>query len=256
MFISIAEETGLIVPLGTWVLRQACELGARFDEINVSVNLSARQFQQPDLVAAVRHALLDAGLEARRLKLEITESLAMQDAVATAYTLGELRTLGTKIAIDDFGTGYSSLSYLKQFPLDTLKIDRSFVVGLGLDTQDSAIVRSIIALARSLDLGTTAEGVETETQYEQLRALGCHLAQGYLLGRPAPPRSSSAAPQRVPHDHLADSRAAAGLSTPRLASPTRARLFPRARRCRMVSQEPLPPGVHAWPPRTCRDKRT
>jgi diguanylate cyclase (GGDEF)-like protein/PAS domain S-box-containing protein len=187
VFISIAEETGLIIPLGTWVLRQACQLGARLDGVTVSVNLSPRQFQQPDLVGTVRHALLDSGLEPRRLKLEITESLAMQDADATARTLGELRTLGTKLAIDDFGTGYSSLSYLKQFPLDTLKIDRSFVTGLGRDTQDSAIVRSIIALARSLDLGTTAEGVETETQYEHLQALGCDLGQGYLFGHPAPP---------------------------------------------------------------------
>jgi len=186
VFIPVAEETGLIVRLGGWVLEQACHEAMKWDRVVVGVNLSPRQFQQSGLVFDVRRVLAASGLPPERLKLEITESLAMQDTDATIRTLGELHALGVEIAIDDFGTGYSSLSYLKQFPLDTLKIDRSFVDGLGHDSQDAAIVQSVVDLARSLGLSITAEGIETTTQYEQLRALGCDRGQGYLFARPMP----------------------------------------------------------------------
>jgi diguanylate cyclase (GGDEF)-like protein/PAS domain S-box-containing protein len=191
-FIPVAEETGLIVPLGQWVLNQACRQAVEWRDrdagrtLTMCVNLSARQFQHPDLVEDISATLAQTGLAPESLKLEITESVAMKDAAATARTLGRLKVLGIRIAIDDFGTGYSSLSYLRQFPIDTLKIDRSFVTDLGHDAQGTAIAQSIIALARTLRVGVTAEGVETGVQEAILRRLGCDLAQGYLFGHPLP----------------------------------------------------------------------
>jgi EAL domain-containing protein (putative c-di-GMP-specific phosphodiesterase class I) len=192
-FIPIAEETGLIVPIGQWVLEQACLQVRKWRDHNpalrslvVSVNLSARQFQTPDLVLEIMRAVTDAGLEPSALKLEITESTVMQDPEAAASTLRELKALGFQLAIDDFGTGYSSLSYLKRFPVDTLKIDRSFVDGLGADLQDTAIVRSVVDLAQALDVTVTGEGIETDAQEAELRALGCDGGQGFLFARPLP----------------------------------------------------------------------
>jgi diguanylate cyclase (GGDEF)-like protein/PAS domain S-box-containing protein len=190
-FIPVAEETGLIVPLGQWVLDRACEQTRRWQDqfpsdppLGISVNLSARQFQHPHLLEDVQNTLARTGLEPRSLTLEVTESVAMQDPESTATTLRALKSLGLRIAIDDFGTGYSSLSYLQRFPLDTLKIDRSFVDGLGQDTQDDAIVSSVIALAKSLNLSVTGEGIETQEQLTRLRALGCDEGQGYYFSKP------------------------------------------------------------------------
>jgi diguanylate cyclase (GGDEF)-like protein/PAS domain S-box-containing protein len=198
-FIPIAEETGLIVPLGQWVLDQACGQTRRWQArypadppLGISVNLSARQFENPHLIRDIQNTLAATGLDPRSLKLEITESVAMQDPDATALTLRGLKTLGVRMALDDFGTGYSSLSYLKRFPVDTLKIDRSFVDGLGHDSQDTAIVQSVIALARALNLTTTGEGIETASQQAHLRTLGCSAGQGYLFARPAPAREVDA----------------------------------------------------------------
>jgi EAL domain-containing protein (putative c-di-GMP-specific phosphodiesterase class I) len=153
----------------------------------MSVNLSARQFQHPTLVADIERAVRQAGLHPRFLKLEITESVVMQDVESTLATLNALKALGIQLAIDDFGTGYSSLTYLKRFPIDTLKIDRSFVDGLGQDAQDTAIVRSVVALAKTLNLSVTGEGVESAEQQMHLAELGCDQAQGFLFARPSPP---------------------------------------------------------------------
>jgi EAL domain-containing protein (putative c-di-GMP-specific phosphodiesterase class I) len=156
----------------------------------MSVNLSARQFKDPGLIETIAQVVERTHIPPRALKLEITESAVMQDAEAAERTLRELRRLGIQLAIDDFGTGYSSLAYLKRFQVDTVKIDRSFVDGVGHDAQDSAIVRGIVALAKSLELNVTAEGIETPTQRAQLRLLGCDLGQGYLFGRPEPSASA------------------------------------------------------------------
>jgi diguanylate cyclase (GGDEF)-like protein/PAS domain S-box-containing protein len=193
-FIPIAEETGLIVPIGQWVLEEACRWAQRWQAYSasekpliVSVNLSARQFQHPELLTDIKRALHESGLDPRHLKLEITESVVMQDAEATIEILQILKELGIRVAIDDFGTGYSSLTYLKRLPVDTLKIDRSFVNGLGHDAQDTAIVDSVVALARTLQLSVTGEGVETLAQARHLRKLGCDRGQGFLYARPLPP---------------------------------------------------------------------
>jgi diguanylate cyclase (GGDEF)-like protein len=191
-FIGLTEETGLIVPIGQWVLIEACRQ-ARVWQLEfpstpplvMSVNLSAKQFQNPSLVQEVTQALTESGLDAASLKLEITESVVMQDAPATLAKLKELKDLGIRLAIDDFGTGYSSLGYLKNFPVDTLKIDRSFVKGLSKDGNDSAIVRAVVTVAKSLNMDVTAEGVETEQQRLELKALGCDRGQGFLFARPA-----------------------------------------------------------------------
>jgi diguanylate cyclase (GGDEF)-like protein/PAS domain S-box-containing protein len=191
-FIGVAEESGLIVPIGAWALRQACEEGRRLQEshpergvFGMSVNVSTRQLQDPGLLAEVTAALRDSGFDPCLLTLEITESATVEDTEATIERLRELKQLGLRLAIDDFGTGYSSLSYLRRFPVDELKIDRSFVAGLGRDGQDTAIVTSVIGLAHALGLQAVAEGVETMEQLERLTMLGCDLAQGYNWRRPA-----------------------------------------------------------------------
>jgi EAL domain-containing protein (putative c-di-GMP-specific phosphodiesterase class I) len=151
----------------------------------MSVNLSAKQFQHPTLVQEISQALEESGLDAESLKLEITESVVMQDAPATLAKLRELKDLGIRLAIDDFGTGYSSLGYLKRFPVDTLKIDRSFVKGLSKEGNDNAIVRAVVTVAKTLNMDVTAEGVETDQQRIELMALGCDRAQGFLFAKPA-----------------------------------------------------------------------
>jgi diguanylate cyclase (GGDEF)-like protein len=186
-FIPVAEETGLIVPMGEWIMRQACSEAARFPgETRVAVNVSAMQLRSPNLVQFVVSALATSGLSPRRLEIEITETVLMQSNEAVLQTLHQLRGLGIRIALDDFGTGYSSLSYLSSFPFDKLKIDRSFVKELGRNADCAAIVRGIISLGASLGMVITAEGVETPEQLEFIRAAGCSEAQGYLLSEPKP----------------------------------------------------------------------
>ena len=186
-FIHIAEETRLILPLGEWVLREACRQAARWPgEVAVAVNVSAAQFASAGLVRSVREALDASGLRPGRLQLEITESVLMGDPELAVRSFRELRELGVRIALDDFGTGYSSLSYLRLFPFDKMKIDRSFVRELTTNADSLAFIRTIVSLGSSLGLRVCVEGVETEEQYEIVRALGCAEVQGYLIGRPQP----------------------------------------------------------------------
>jgi diguanylate cyclase (GGDEF)-like protein len=189
-FIPLAEETGLIVPLGRWVLETACRQAVRWHasrpggpRLLMSVNLSARQFVQPDLVDQVDTILAETGMDPTLLELEITESVVMDQSEAGVRTLSRLRDMGVRLVLDDFGTGYSSLSYLRHLPLDTIKIDRTFVAGL--DGQaDRSIVEAVISLAHGLRISVVAEGIETEDQFEMLRAMGCDVGQGYLFARP------------------------------------------------------------------------
>ena len=191
-FMELAEDSGLVLPLGEWVLEQACRTARDWrdqhpDEAAVmAVNLSARQFQAPDLCARVASVLETVGLEPSALVLEITETVVMGDTERTLTTLRALKRLGVRLAIDDFGTGYSSLSYLKRFPVDVVKIDKSFVDGLGDSAVDREIVAAVIRLAAAVGMQTVAEGVETPAQLEQLRLLGCSLVQGFLLAAPQP----------------------------------------------------------------------
>ena len=194
-FIPLAEETGLILPIGDWILRTACaQCKAWRDEgiplLRVAVNISVRQFAQDGFTAQIAAILAETGLDAGGLELEITESLLMKDGESALVTLRELKQLGVQLAIDDFGTGYSSLSYLKQFPIDRLKIDRSFVGGVNMNAQDRAITAAVIALADSMDLKVTAEGVETESQLVFLGDRRCAEAQGFFLSKPLPPMAA------------------------------------------------------------------
>ena len=188
-FIGIAEETGLIVEMGAWVIRTACAQmkswqNMGFTDLRISVNLSARQFSDRRLVASIAAMLLATGLEPKYLQLELTESLVMTDVESGIGILSELKALGVSVAVDDFGTGYSSLAYLKRLPIDTLKIDRSFVNDITLGADDAVIVTSIISLAHSLRLFVVAEGVETHEQLAFLQSNGCDEIQGYLFSRP------------------------------------------------------------------------
>jgi EAL domain-containing protein (putative c-di-GMP-specific phosphodiesterase class I) len=186
-FIPVAEETGLIVPLGEWVLRRACQQTVNWpDHVKVAVNLSPAQLKNKNVVAMVESALEDSGMAGNRLQLEITESVLMQNTFATLATLHKLRKLGIQIAMDDFGTGYSSLSYLRSFPFDKIKIDRSFIGDLSNGAEPLAIVNAVAGLAKCLNIISTAEGVETQQQLEQLQAIGCTEMQGYLFSRARP----------------------------------------------------------------------
>ena len=206
-FIPLAEDTGLIVPIGTWVLREACRQAQAlrsqgFALETLAVNLSPRQFRQADLLKQVRDALHDSGLPAACLELEITEGALMDDVAQTQATLGALKSLGLRLAVDDFGTGYSSLAYLRRFPLDKLKIDQSFMRGVPTDQGNLEIVATIIALARTLNLTVIAEGVETHEQHQALCQLACEQCQGYLFSRPLSIEQL--------HDWLAGDRQAVG----------------------------------------------
>jgi EAL domain-containing protein (putative c-di-GMP-specific phosphodiesterase class I) len=186
-FIPLAEESGLIVPIGEWVLRTACREAASWQGgLQVAVNVSAVQFRRGNLESLVRDILEETGLEAARLELELTEGVLIEDAAHARSVLEALKSLGVRISLDDFGTGYSSLSYLEAFPLDRIKIDRSFVAGIGRTERSLAIVRAVIGLAHGLNLPVLAEGVETEEQLAALVHEGCDEMQGYLLGRPQP----------------------------------------------------------------------
>jgi diguanylate cyclase (GGDEF)-like protein len=186
-FIPVAEDIGLIVPLGEWVLREACNEAAKWpDDIKVAVNLSAVQFRSRNLVQVVVSALAQSGLAPTRLELEITESILLAETETNLATLHQLRGLGVSISMDDFGTGYSSLSYLRSFPFDKIKIDRSFVKDLAERPDCVAIVRAISGLGRSLNITTTAEGVETTDQLDWLRAEGCNQVQGFLFSAAKP----------------------------------------------------------------------
>jgi EAL domain-containing protein (putative c-di-GMP-specific phosphodiesterase class I) len=191
-FIPLAEETGLIIPLGKWVLETACRQAMRWrdarpegPQLMMSVNLSARQFVQPDLVDQVDAILTETGLDPSTLELEITESVVMDQSEVGIRSLQRLRDMGVRLVLDDFGTGYSSLAYLKHLPLDTIKIDRTFVAGLDGEA-DRSIVEAVIALAHGLRISVVAEGIETEAQFEILRTMGCDVGQGYLFARPLP----------------------------------------------------------------------
>ncbi|HYP41010.1 MAG TPA: EAL domain-containing protein, partial [Chloroflexia bacterium] len=199
-FIPLAEQTGLIVPIGRWVLEEACrqvldwqrryqgsrvgDQGSGNTPLNLSVNLSVRQFQHPELVEDIGRVLRETGLDPRHLKLEITESIGIEDVGFTNVTLRKLRELGIHIALDDFGTGYSALSYIKRYPIDSLKLDRSFIAGLGKDPEDTAIIHAVIGFAQALNLSVTGEGIETADQLIALRRLGCDRGQGFYFARP------------------------------------------------------------------------
>src|SRR5262245_11723060 len=218
VFLPLAEETGLIVPLGRWVLRSACARTRAWQlqypqspPLFVSVNLSARQFEQPDLVEQVSLILDETGLPSNSLQLEITETLVMQNPEAARAMLLQLRACDVRLSIDDFGTGFSSLSYVGRFPVHTLKIDRAFIAGLEYQKENLEIVRAIVTMARNLGLDVTAEGVETRSQIGLLKLLGCDRIQGYLVSKPvdesraeqliaAPPVAEVAQPVPGPAD--------------------------------------------------------
>ncbi len=186
-FIALAEETGLIVPLGELVLRRACTDAAGWpSDLMVAVNLSPIQFKEAELFETICEALADSGLPPQRLEIEITESVLLERGSENHAFMERLKQLGVELALDDFGTGYSSLSYLTAFPFDKIKIDKSFIRNLTQQPRSSAIISSIVTLARGLDMSVTAEGVETREEFERLKALGVNFAQGYLFGRPQP----------------------------------------------------------------------
>ncbi len=200
-FVPRAEETGLVVPIGVWALEASCQQAVQWHEkgaaVTISVNLSPRQLAEATLVESVAAVLGRTGIDPTTVWLEITESTLMHDAESAVRTLTALRGLGVHLSVDDFGTGYSSMTYLKRFPVESLKVDRSFINGLGRDTEDSAICTAVVSLAHALGLRAVAEGVETPEQLAELRTLGCEMAQGYLFGRPAPPDRWGAA-RRAP----------------------------------------------------------
>jgi EAL domain-containing protein (putative c-di-GMP-specific phosphodiesterase class I) len=188
-FIPIAEESGLILPIGQWVLREACRqvqdwIDAGLHAIPVAVNVSSLEFRSEGFLKSLRAILKDTRLDPRYLELELTESVLMQHAKSSASVLSTLKSIGVRLALDDFGTGYSSLSYLKMFPIDSLKIDQSFIHDITTDTDDATIVSAVITMAKGLKKGVIAEGVETEEQMTFLQAHGCDEAQGYYFSKP------------------------------------------------------------------------
>lgn len=190
-FIALAEESGLIVSIGKWVLKTAClqikEWQKQGYQVpSLAINLSARQFRDQNLIVSIAHVINEIGVEARFLTLEITESMIVENVDKVTQTLNQLKQMGLEIAIDDFGTGYSSLSYLKRFPIKTLKIDRAFVEDILTDPSDNAIVSAIIAIAKSLEMDVIAEGVETLDQLNLLMKHGCQRFQGYYFSKPLP----------------------------------------------------------------------
>jgi len=190
-FIPSLEETGLVVEVGEWAIRQALDQHVRWRKqglppIRVAVNLSARQLREPSFVSIVDHVLRDAGVEPQFLEVEITESMLMSDSNAVVHALDRLHEMGIQVAMDDFGTGYSSLNYLKKFPIDTIKIDRSFVADIASDPDDAEIIKTIISMGKTLNRNIVAEGVETEEQLSILRDYRCDEIQGYFLSRPMP----------------------------------------------------------------------
>ena len=190
-FIPFAEESGLIIALGEWVIKASCLQAkawvAQGFDIRIAINLSTRQFQDPALLPKIERILAETELAATRIELEVTESAAMLNPEASIFILGKIKSLGIHIAIDDFGTGYSSLSYLKRIPADTIKIDRSFVQGITHNADDLAIVHTILALAEALEKHCVAEGIETNQQFEILRNLECRYGQGYWMSKPLAP---------------------------------------------------------------------
>jgi diguanylate cyclase (GGDEF)-like protein len=221
-FIPLAEQTGLIDPLGDWVLEEACRQLTVWREASpeghapkMMINVSPRQLARPDFVNRTRRSIAESGLEPSGLTFEITESALMEASPQTLHLLEGLRELGARVAIDDFGTGYSSLSHLRRIPLDVLKLDRSFVDGMGRNPQDAAIVVAVVDLAHALGLAVVAEGVETEQQRDQLRLLGCDYAQGFLFGRPV-----------LPEAFLGPATTAATAGSPRMGSPDPAGSLP------------------------------
>jgi diguanylate cyclase (GGDEF)-like protein len=206
-FIPVAEETGLILPIGRWVLDQACRQLRRWQEefaaaepLMVSVNLSPRQFSHPDLVSQVERALEASGLDPRHLELEITESVFISNPEPAIQVLDRLRGMGVQVCVDDFGTGYSSLAYLSHFKIDTLKIDRSFVSRIDREHRQSELVQAIINMALDLKIEVVAEGVETSHQLAMLKSMRCPFMQGFCFGKPLPPRQASALLRRAPGD--------------------------------------------------------
>lgn len=200
-FISVAEDSGLIVPLGDWVIHEACRQvrswrDTGLPEISVSVNVSAHQFRDGDVCGSLRSAIGDAGIDGRHVTAEITESIVMEDPVASADIMSEIGSMGVKVAMDDFGTGYSSLSYLKRFHFDSLKIDGSFIDGIDRNAGDAAIVAAVIALAHSFRSHAVGEGVESPDQLQYLRLLNCDMAQGFLFSRPVPAEDLAAIVRR------------------------------------------------------------
>jgi diguanylate cyclase (GGDEF)-like protein len=186
-FIPVAEDTGLILPIGRWVLEQACYTLRQIDRNeSIAVNLSPRQLMQEDLPQTVGSALIAAGVAPERLTLELTESILVEDSGQVGGTLSKLKELGVRLALDDFGTGYSALGYLKRFPFDIVKVDRSFVRGLGQDSGDGAIVGAVLGMARALGMEVVAEGIETEEQLSCLHDLGADYGQGFYFARPGP----------------------------------------------------------------------
>jgi diguanylate cyclase (GGDEF)-like protein len=196
-FIPVAEQTGLVVKLDEWVLRRACEYAAQWPGLSLSVNLSASNFRQPHVAERLTRVLADTGFDPRRLEIEITESMLLGATGEVLGELSELRRMGVRIALDDFGTGFSSLGYLRRFPVDKLKIDKSFVQNLGITEDAAAIVECVTRLGRALGLAVTAEGVENAEQHRFVRAVGCHQVQGYLFSPPVEPERIG---EMIPHD--------------------------------------------------------
>jgi EAL domain-containing protein (putative c-di-GMP-specific phosphodiesterase class I) len=222
LFIAIAERTGMIVPIGRWVLNRACAQAAAWrdqgHELGIAVNVSTRQLEHDGFVDEVHEALNSNGLEASTLTLEITETTLMRDPEAAARRLNELKALGVRLAIDDFGTGYSSLAYLRQFPVDAIKIDRSFVSGLASSTESTALIHTLVQLGKTLGLQTLGEGIEQPVQLHTLQREHCDLGQGFLFARPLTVQAMQQRLERRPHNQTATT--AALTTTPRAQNPS------------------------------------